>query len=118
MRCVRGTNDEIEERSDKQTAQKILRYSVATVSNPIFTLARSVAQFAPIKNKEGSDSRETALRLLTNLWKKRVGGEGLENVDVLDIEGWEGNEEKVREEVKRRAGEGETVITVWEREWE
>ncbi|GMH63732.1 hypothetical protein TrST_g12037 [Triparma strigata] len=75
-------------------------------------------EFAPIKNKEGSDSRETALRLLTNLWKKRVGGEGLENVDVLDIEGWEGNEEKVREEVKRRAGEGETVITVWEREWE
>ena len=42
----------------------------------------------------------------------------MENVDVLDIEGWEGNEEKVREEVKRRAGEGETVITVWEREWE
>ena len=80
--------------------------------------SHALSQFAPIKNKEGSDSRETALRLLTNLWKKRVGGEGLENVDVLDIEGWEGNEEKVREEVKRRAGEGETVITVWEREWE
>lgn len=37
-------------------------------------------EFAPIKNKEGKDSRDSALGLLTAMWKGRVGREGLEEV--------------------------------------
>lgn len=76
-------------------------------------------QFAPIKNKEGKDSKQSALNLLTNMWKKRIGGDvNMDGVEILDVEEWEGNEERIREEVWRRVGEGEKIITVWKREWD
>ncbi|GMH69338.1 hypothetical protein TL16_g05134 [Triparma laevis f. inornata] len=76
------------------------------------------AEFAPIKNKEGKDSRDSALGLLTAMWKGRVGTEGLEEVEILDIEGWSGNEDKIRASVQKRASSGEKIITVWTQEWE